>query len=242
MSDADSPAGQAEPVVGLDHGPFYIETPDEIRRLEPYPGWVAEPWNTVTGFFFVLIVLVWVWRLRGRYREYPFLSMALPLLFVGGVGGTLYHGLRNWTGFFLLDVVPIYLLGLMVSLYLWIRLGPKLRYLFGILAVLGFLQLLGHWKLPHHWAINMSYAGLAIIILSPIVIVLIRTKFRDVGWIVSSLACFGLAWLCRIADTWRPPLLPMGTHWLWHTFGALTTIFLIEYLYRIAKIGLRKPA
>jgi len=231
----------AAPLRGVDAGPFYVETPVEIQRLETYPGWVAEPWNTVTGFFFVLIVVYWVWRLRGHYRQYPFLTMSLPLLFVGGVGGTLYHGLRNWVGFFLMDVAPIYLLGLVVSLYLWLRLGPKIRYLLGMLVVLFVLQALGHVTLPQHWAINLSYAGLALLILSPIAVVMLRTRFRDAGWIVSSLVCFGLAWVCRIADTWRPPLLPMGTHWLWHTFGALTTLFLSEYLYRIASWDLRSP-
>ena len=240
MPDLPNPETVA-PVIGVDHGPFYVETPEEVRRLEPFTGWVAEPWNTVTGFFFVLIVAVYVWRLRGRYRQYPFLTMALPLLFVGGVGGTLYHGLRNWIGYFLMDVVPIYLLGLMVSLYLWLRLGPKIRYLLGMLAVLGLLQALGHVTLPRHWAINVSYAGLAVLILAPIVVVILRTQFHDAGWVVSALMCFGLAWLCRLADTWRPPLLPMGTHWLWHTFGALTTQFLIEYLYRITKVDLRSP-
>ena len=27
--------------------------------------------------------------------------------------------------------------------------------------------------------------------------------------------------------------LPMGTHWLWHTFGAITTQLVTEYFYRI---------
>ena len=240
MTDPAPAVEAAEPSRGLDFGPFYVETPDEVRRLEPYPGWIAEPWNAATGVLFVLIVIVWVWRLRGRYRQYPFLTMTLPLLFVGGVGGTLYHGLRNWVGYFLMDVIPIYLLGLFATLYLWIRLGPKIRYLVGMLGVLILLQALGHWKLPLHWSINVSYGCLAIIMLAPIVIVLLRTRFRDAGWVGASLASFGIAWICRIADVWRPPLLPMGTHWLWHTFGALTTWCLSEYLYRVARVELRE--
>lgn len=230
---------ETAPIRGIDSGPFYVETPIEIQQLQPFPGWVAEPWNTVTASFFVVIVVAWVWRLRGRYQQFPFLCMAMPLLFVGGVGGTLYHGLRNWSGYFLMDVIPIYLLGLVVSLYLWLRLGPKIRYLFGMIAVLCLLQGLGHIALPTHWAINLSYAGLAILILAPVLAVLVRTKFIHSGWVVSALTCFGLAWICRIADVWRPPLLPMGTHWLWHTFGAGTTWFLTEYLYRIAQVKLR---
>lgn len=239
MTDPDQ-AILPEPIVrGLDFGPLYTETPVEIRQLQPYDGWIAEPWNACTAFLFVVTALAWAWRLKGRFRQFPFLTMSLPLLFAGGVGGTLYHGLRNWVGFLLLDIFPIYLLGLLATLYLWIRLGPKIHYVFGMLAFLVGMQTLGHWKLPLHWSINVSYASLAIIILSPIIIALLRTKFQDVGWVLSSLASFGLAWICRIADAWQPPLLPMGSHWLWHLFGALTTWLLTEYLYRIARTDLR---
>ena len=65
MTDPAPAVEAAEPSRGLDFGPFYVETPDEVRRLEPYPGWIAEPWNAATGVLFVLIVIVWVWRLRG---------------------------------------------------------------------------------------------------------------------------------------------------------------------------------
>jgi hypothetical protein len=224
---------------GIDLGPFYTETPPEVRFHEPYPGPVAEPWNAVTAFFFVVIVLYWAWRIQGRWRQYAFITICLPVLFVGGLGGTLYHGLRNWSGYFLMDVIPIYFLGLGFSIYLWVRLGPKIQYLFGLLGFLALMQTLGHWKLPTHWAINLSYAALALLILAPLTIVLIRTKFRHGGWIATGLVSFGLAWFCRIADTWQPPLLPMGTHWLWHTFGAATTAALCQYAFLIHGLNLR---
>jgi hypothetical protein len=218
-----------------DGGPYYVETPD---NLDQWTG-LAEPYNAVTASFFVFIVLYWAYRLRGRYRTYSFLSCCLPLLFVGGVGGTLYHGLRSWVGYFLMDVVPIYLLGLVIALYFWVRLGPKLSHLFGVLGLLALLQMLGHWQLPRQWAINLSYAMLAVLILTPLTIVGVRTKGHALGWLLTALLAFGVAWLCRIADTVRPPLLPMGTHWLWHTFGALTTALLAEYLYRVTPLNLR---
>ena len=31
----------------------------------------------------------------------------------------------------------------------------------------------------------------------------------------------------------QPPLLPMGTHWLWHTFGAISTALVVEYFYLV---------
>jgi hypothetical protein len=223
-----------------DGGPVYTETPTEIRALKPYPGLVAEPWNAVTAFLFVLVAGYWLVRLRGRLRRYPFLAVSLPLLLVGGIGGTLYHGLRNWVGFFLMDVIPIYLLGLIVSVYWWVRLGPQVRHLLAMVVVLGFLQLLGMWQLPTHWAINLSYAMLALLIVAPLSLVLIRTRGRHAGWVATAFVAFGTAWFCRLADTWDDPLLPMGTHWLWHVFGAITTAALTEYVFLIEGVSLRK--
>src|SRR3954452_14006467 len=163
---------------GPDHGPLYTETPAELKAGRPFSGTIAEPWNAATAFLFVLIVVYWVARLRGRLKRHPFLAVALPLLFVGGVGGTLYHGLRNWVGFFLMDVLPIYLLGLIVSVYWWVRLGPRGRHLLSMLIVFGLFQLLGMWQLPPHWAIQLSYAMLAMLILVPLALVMIRTRAR----------------------------------------------------------------
>lgn len=228
---------------GPDGGPLYTETPPEVRTGDPYPGAVAEPWNAATAFLFVLIAVFYVVRLRGRLRAHPFLAVALPILFAGGVGGTLYHGLRNWRLYFLLDVVPIFILGLAVSLYLWLRMGPRVVHLAVMIAVVGLMMVLGQRTLPTHLAINVSYASQALLIVVPVVAALVRTRGRHAGWVGTAVVAFGVAWFCRLADPWEPPLLPMGTHWLWHTFGAVTTLALSEYVYRLDGVDLRaKPA
>ena len=99
-----------------------------------------------------------------------------------------------------------------------------MHYLFGMIALLVFLQLMGQLGLPTQWAINLSYASLALIIILPLSIVLVRTRFRHVGWVATAFALLVIAWFCRIAETQRPPVLPMGTHWLWHVFGASCTM------------------
>ena len=238
----DSDTGSLTQARLPDKGPVYTETPPELVLGQDYPGWIAEPWNAATASLFVVIVLVWLVRLRGRLIRYPFLLIALPTLFVGGVGGTLYHGLRNRPLWFFMDVIPIYCLGAAVSIYFWIRLGPKIRYLIGMIAVLGLIQVLGMLQLPRHWAINLSYAALALLILAPLAIVVVRTRARQAGWVATALACFGVAWLFRLADTIQPPLLPMGCHWLWHLFGAFTTAALSEYVFRLYGVNLRPAA
>lgn len=215
-----------------DRGPYYVETPDD---LDNYQG-IAEPYNTVTAFFFVLIVLYWVIRLRGRYRQFPMVSICLPLLLAGGIGGTMYHGLRSWVGYFLLDVVPIYFLGAVITIYLWIRIGPKWVHVIGLTVLVCLMQLLGHWQLPKHWAINLSYAFMALMILLPMAVTLFRTRYAHAGWVASALIAFGIAWFFRLADnSFWPPLLPMGTHWLWHTFGAISTLCLSYYVYYLER-------
>ena len=193
-----------------------------------FTGWVAEPWNTASACLFVIISVAWLFALRGRYRQHPFLTMCLPILATGGVGGVLFHGLRQYRAFFLMDVIPIYLLGMVVSVWLWVRLGPRLLHLIGMIVFLGILQLLGHFQLPVHWAINLSYACLAILVILPLALALVRTRFRHGGWVYTAFVCFAIAWTCRGIDPKR--LLPMGTHWLWHVFGAATTASLSVHL------------
>jgi hypothetical protein len=220
-----------------DGGPRYVETPVDPDH---FSGLVAEPWNTGSALLFIIIAGGWAWALRGRYRDHPFLTMCLPILATGGIGGVLYHGLRIYRVFFLMDVIPIFVLGLTVTLWLWIRLGPRLLHLLGLIALLALLQSIARYQLPRQWAINVSYGSLAVLILAPVVLSMVRTKFRHAGWVYTSVACFAIAWIFRISDTVRPPLLPMGTHWLWHTFGALTTLSLSIYVYHIEGVRLRK--
>ena len=215
-----------------DWGPRFIETPDTY----PPPTLIAEPWNGATAALFIVIVIIWLIRLRGRYRQFPFICCCLPILLVGGIGGTLFHALRTSPVFFLMDVIPIYFLGVLASLFLWFRLGPKVQHVLGMIGVLVLLQVFGQLALPTHWAINLSYASLALLILLPLTLLLVRTRFRHGGWVATSLVCFGIAWFCRIADAEiRPPLLPMGMHWLWHTFGACCTMALCQYVYLLER-------
>jgi hypothetical protein len=202
-----------------DGGPRYTETP------------------TATAALFILIVAVWVWRLRGRYREYPFLCCCLPILLAGGIGGTLYHATRTSFTLFLLDVVPISILGLAGAVFMAIRYWGPLGWWFvpGATAFyIGVNRLLFTALDPGQTlAVNLSYASLAIVILTPIGLVLVRTQFRHGSWIVAGFIAFVIAWCFRLVDRHVELMLPMGSHWLWHTFGAIATAFLIEYFFRV---------
>ncbi|QEL17328.1 hypothetical protein [Limnoglobus roseus] len=230
----------------VDGGPIYKESPPDPLAL--LPGRVAEPWNTVTAFLFVLIVIAWAVRLRGNYRRHPFVTACLPVLLAGGIGGTLYHMHRSRYAYFILDVVPISLLGFAGAIYLAVRLTPHTgwrrwgRVGLAVSAAVGcylflngvlFRGLLGTFGGNPHMIVNISYASLAVVLLIPLFLALARTRFRHGGLVLAALASFAIAWFMRLVDNTGLGDLPMGTHWLWHVFGAITTVAVMEYFHRL---------
>jgi len=117
--------------------------------------------------------------------------------------------------------------------YLWTRLG-RMGWL-GLIAVPLFLltQPLAFGYMPRGWAMNGAYALLALMILMPALLALRKRRFRDGGLLVAAVLCFGLALLARLADRHSGAWLPMGTHWLWHLFGAGASQAVALFLYRL---------
>ena len=248
MPDAQTGGQVVEPDFGmvsnaqlLDRGPRYFETPAD--PYAPDAPRIAEPWNMVTASFFVIIAVAWLVRLRGRYLRFPFLLTCLPILFVGGVGGTLYHGLRTRQLYFFLDVIPIQMLALMGAVFLAVRLwrGTGWLYLGGAIVLnLGVGALLFKIVAPTNraLAVNLNYASIAVVVVLPMLFVLVRLKFRHVGLVAAALISFAIAWFFRLLDLSLGVYLPMGSHWLWHTFGAVSVTLLIEFFYHVERDGL----
>jgi len=221
-----------------DRGPRYTETPPD--PYAPDAPFIAEPWNAVTAAFFIFIAVAWLWRLRGRYRESPFLVACLPILLAGGIGGTLYHGLRTERAYFYLDVIPIQLLALGGAVFIAIKQWKRRGWLYLVGAVvvyLGVSTLLFTLLMPasRQLAVNLNYAALATMVVLPIAIRLIATKFRHVSWIAAGVVAFVIAWFFRLVDhdLFVKAHFTMGTHWLWHSFGAISTALVIEYFHRV---------
>ena len=206
------------------------------------PSFWAEPFNAVTAFLFVLIVAGWAWRLRGRWRSRPFTVASLPVLLAGAVGGTLYHATRTQRAYFLLDVIPISVLGAAGAVFLTVRLGfaygmaRVLAYAVGLVSFYMFVNAVLFRTIRAdnpNLTVNLSYASLAVMLLLPLGAMLARTRFRHAGYVAGGLASFAVAWFCRLVDNTPWGDLPMGTHWLWHIFGAVTTQAVYEYFYRL---------
>jgi hypothetical protein len=210
-----------------DHGPLYTET--DMSRF------IREPWNAATAFAFVLLAVVWLFRMRGKYRQHPFLLTCLPILLAGGIGGTIYHAFRRWPLMLALDVVPILLLVVIGSIYLCIRLWPRHWPLVIACFPVAFLPFIGRlvFHVERHVAILIHYMLLSLIILLPVSVTLVRTRFRHAHLVWLTLVCFGFGLLFRYLDPLSRPVLPMGSHWLWHLCGAGATAILAEYFYRL---------
>lgn len=207
----------------VDGGPRYVET--DLARSFP-----VEPWNTVSNLATTLCVVYWLWALRGRYREHPLVTCALPCLFTASVGATLYHGLRSSRVFLFLDFVPNLVLGALLVFVFWRRyVQSAWRALFVLLGVAGARGVMAA-TLPAQISLNVGNALIFVAALVPVVPLLARTHWHAVGTLLLAAASFALAIVARTLDPWSEPYLPMGSHFLWHVFGGLGTFLLIRFL------------
>lgn len=200
-----------------------------------------EPLNTITSCFFFLLALYWIFRLKGFSKSYIFLSIASWILLIGSIGGTLYHGLRRYPVFIMMDWLPISILCLLASVYFWIKFSGK--WFIGVIALVIFISIeVQIRKLMHgsnlQLGISSNYAAMVLMVLLPLVLLLFKTKGHNWQYIAAALLSFAIALFFRIADSWT--LLAVGTHFLWHTFGVIATALMFVFLKRIAEDRLVK--
>ena len=102
-----------------------------------------------------------------------------------------------------------------------------------LLILLVLFLVLGVQLLPvsQHLNTSIGYIATAIGILLPIILYFFTNKKEQWGYVLLAVLSFGFAISFRILDNFMY-ILPMGTHWLWHTFGALSVFFLMNYIYR----------
>ncbi|MCO6149138.1 hypothetical protein [Flavobacterium sp. NRK1] len=207
-----------------DGGMLYTET--NMQHLFP------EPLNAITSVFFIAIALYWSFKLRGKYKHHAFLSVAVCMLYIGGIGGTIYHGLRQWSFFIIMDWLPIMLLCVAAGVYFLTRI-IKWYYALALAAAyicfLGFIRNSSFAYENTQLFININYAVLAGMVLVPVFLFLWISKFRYAIWVSIALIAFITALTFRIGDNWN--LLSVGTHFLWHIFGAVAAFCMFQYIY-----------
>ena len=210
-----------------DQGPVYLET-----VMGRFP---VEPWNTASNLMFLAIILYWVWRVKDSIRAHRFITGAMPLLIIGWVGGTVYHATRSHNVWLFMDFVPIALLVMAVSVFFWRRQGVRWWWVpllvFGPFVVV--MTGLSFLDLPNAMRPIAGYPVLAISILLPVVRYLMQRGWVDWQLVAGTLAAFIIAVLFRTIDGRAlVETLPMGTHWLWHSFGAAAVQLLVLYIWR----------
>lgn len=214
-----------------DGGPIYSET--DLEKA------FVEPWNALSSLLFLIPALYWGIKLRGKYTSYPFLTFCIPLLFLGGLGSTLYHAFRNSAFFLMLDVLPITILTLSVSIFFWIRVTKKWwQAVLFIIVPVYLIQYFIYQSLEGQKPININYFITGVNIFLPILIILVKTNMKHAKYIILAIFFFSLGLVCRELDDSRFIGLPMGTHFLWHAFTATGAFLLSEYLYRYRNISI----
>ncbi|MHC4983948.1 MAG: hypothetical protein ACYTF6_12385 [Planctomycetota bacterium] len=213
-------------------GPWYLETGRHVGSV------IREPWNAASCLLFLILAAFWFIRLRGQYKRHAFLTACLGLVAVGGVGGTVYHAFRAHPVWLYMDFMPIFALCFAVAIYLWSRLLRRWWWvLLTVPAVFVFLILNFRVFFPHliRWAIVITYSLMVVLIALPAVGVLYRTRFRFGVFLLLAAVFFVLAITARTTDKYWPGVFAMGTHWLWHVFGAAAGHMVGEYLYRLPR-------
>ena len=208
-----------------DSGPIYTET---VAGRFP-----VEPFNTFSNIFFLAIVIYFSYRVYKNFRAHLFLSFALPVLFIGWIGGTIYHATRSHEIWLLMDWVPIDILCLSASLYFASKASSKKRQVLGLMLLV-LLLVLGVRFIPFRsHGQTYSYIATAIGLLLPIGIHVYQTRFKHFRFMAFAVISFIMAISFRVLD--RYIYFSMGTHWLWHSFGAFSFFFLMKYVFHDAE-------
>lgn len=210
-----------------DGGPIYAET--DLTLFFP------EPWNALSSLAILLPAVYWAIKLRGDFKNYTFVYSCIPLLFLGGLGSTLFHAFRSSGWLLLMDVLPTAILTLTVSVYFWFKVLRKVWLVPVVVAPL----LLGRFMIfnvvPRPYSINAGYLATGLMIFLPVLIFLVKTKFKHGSHIALSALMLAIALVFRERDHMLAEWLPMGSHFLWHLFSGVGAFFLAQYLYHLRR-------
>jgi hypothetical protein len=214
-----------ESISPIDWGPIYKET--------VYGRWPVEPWNTVTTLFFLIFVIFWALKIKAQWKTHQLLAICLPIIFVGFVGGFLYHSNRDNRIWLIMDWGPIALTAIVCCVYYWRTLLSSWRLSLAatfapLILIVGVLKTL----LPRYSFLSLGYPLLATFVLIPLFISLRQKSFREIRFLLYAVVCVCVAITLRFLDkTEWMDFLPMGSHFLWHTVGALTCHFFAAHNY-----------
>ncbi len=213
-----------------DSGPIYQET---LKGRFP-----VEPFNTFSNIIFLIIIIYFALKVYKDFKHHRFLAYCLPVLLLGYIGGTIYHATRSHDFWMYLDWLPILFLCFGVSVYFTAKLKTSWKGRLILILIVLFL-IVGVRLIP--WAKNIKtsigYIATVLGLLLPIFVYMYTQHLKHWDMILFSILSFMAAITFRVMDSFIY-IMPMGSHWLWHSFGALSVFFLMNYIY-LDKIKLK---
>ncbi len=207
-----------------DSGPIYMETAEGRFPIEPF--------NTYSNLIFLVLIIYWGIKVYRNPKQHQFLAWVLPIIGISYVGGTVYHATRSHEFWLRLDWMPIMLLCAALVIYFIFKLVKSgwQRFLL-ITVLLGASFLLRVLPIPTGLRISIGYVITAATILVPIVWYLVKTRSKNMGYVIVAFLIFAVAIFFRSIDL-HQNFFPMGTHWLWHILGGIAVHFLIAYIFK----------
>jgi uncharacterized membrane protein (DUF4010 family) len=200
------------------------------------PGLAAEPLNAVSNVAFI-IAAIWAARAAQRRGGEPVIWLLIALVFIIGLGSLAFHTFANrWSA--LADVLPI---TLFIYGYLAFALRRFLNFdWWKVASALGalFLVTLAAERIMPPGFMNGSGAYLPALVASVIVSLELLRQGHPAQLNVSlaSTVLF-VSLIFRTADLVLCPVLPIGTHFIWHILNGLV---LALYLEAAIRYGARK--
>lgn len=208
-----------------DGGPIYTETNVNATIVEPY--------NTLSAVLFILMSVYWYGRLKGSFMKFPYVTASIILLTIGGVGGVIYHAFRYSSFFLFMDWLPIMILCITTAMYFMYKVLRNWWYSVAYFLVVLIIDRVAWEIIPEqdgNLRANVNYAILGIGVIIPTLLVLAKSRYRLWYYVLFAFISFLIALFFRISDQWG--FLTMGTHFLWHTFGAIAGNFMLLYIHR----------
>lgn len=197
-------------MIPLNAGPVYCEDLSAVPGMFP-----VEPVNTVSNGVIVLFGLAglyFVWRREPRAID----LYALNLLTVfTGIGSAMWHGFRD--GQWLFWEAGSGVAFMFFFIFCWAR---RLWTMAGALAFLaafyaGFRLSQPYWGMVQRW---VAIAPVVVIASLALIAGTLRTSREAAIYGGVALACALIALFFRSIDLAVCPVIPFGTHFLWHCF------------------------
>lgn len=210
---------------------------------------ITQPWNAISSLVFFIPIIYWIWKLKSHYRQYPVMTAILPLLFLNGVGSTLYHTFEPNLAFALLDGIPPMLMVIVLSSYFWTKTTNS--WWSGMLIVSGcygvniLMAYILYTNGKAEAATNVTYFITGLTILAPVVFILARSRWKQWKVVALAILLLNIALLFRVLDSYEYPtnpfahILPQGTHFLWHIVSAAAVFPLGRFIVHLRYVDTR---